>query len=51
MIEIFQSYAYEAIFVAVLLDTIGLPVPGEVVLLAAGYLGSEPFGCTVVIHG
>lgn len=40
MIAIFQSHAYEAIFTAVLLDTIGLPVPGEVVLLAAGFLVS-----------
>ena len=40
MIAIFDSYAYAAIFVAVLLDTIGLPVPGEVVLLAAGFLVS-----------
>jgi len=30
MIALFEAYAYEAIFVAVLLDTIGLPVPGEV---------------------
>ena len=40
MIAIFESYAYRAIFVAVLLDTIGLPVPGEVVLLGAGFLVS-----------
>jgi membrane protein DedA with SNARE-associated domain len=40
MTELFESYAYEALFVAVLLDTIGLPVPGEVFLLAAGFLVS-----------
>lgn len=40
MIAIFESYAYLAIFVAILLDTIGLPVPGEVVLLAAGFMVS-----------
>jgi len=40
MIAIFESYAYLAIFVAILLDTIGLPVPGEVVLLGAGFLVS-----------
>lgn len=40
MMAIFESYAYGAIFVAVLLDTIGLPVPGEIVLLAAGFLVS-----------
>lgn len=40
MMALFESYAYGAIFVAVLLDTIGLPVPGEVVLLAAGFLVS-----------
>lgn len=40
MIGFFESYAYEAIFVAVLLDTIGLPVPGEIVLLGAGFLVS-----------
>lgn len=41
MMAVFESYAYGAIFVAVLLDTIGLPVPGEVVLLAAGFLVSS----------
>jgi len=40
MMALFESYAYGAIFVAVLLDTIGLPVPGEVFLLAAGFLVS-----------
>jgi membrane protein DedA with SNARE-associated domain len=40
VIGVFESYAYEAIFVAILLDTIGLPVPGEIVLLAAGFLVS-----------
>jgi membrane protein DedA with SNARE-associated domain len=40
MMALFESYAYGAIFVAVLLDTIGLPVPGEVILLAAGFLVS-----------
>lgn len=40
MMAFFESYAYGAIFLAVLLDTIGLPVPGEVVLLAAGFLVS-----------
>ncbi len=34
------SYTYPAIFVAVLLDTLGLPAPGEVLLLAAGFLMS-----------
>jgi len=41
MMAIFESYAYGAIFVAVVLDTIGLPVPGEIVLLAAGFLVSS----------
>ncbi|MBI2467701.1 MAG: DedA family protein [Candidatus Rokubacteria bacterium] len=40
METIVESYAYGAVFVAVLLDTIGLPVPGEVVLRAAGFLVS-----------
>jgi len=40
MIALFESHAYEVVFLAVLLDTIGLPVPGEVVLLAAGFLVS-----------
>jgi membrane protein DedA with SNARE-associated domain len=40
MRAIFESYTYGAVFVAVLLHTIGLPVPGEVVLLAAGFLVS-----------
>ncbi|MBI2455697.1 MAG: DedA family protein [candidate division NC10 bacterium] len=40
MIPLLQSYAYGGLFLAVLLDTIGLPVPGEVVLLAAGFLVS-----------
>lgn len=40
IVTLFEAHAYEAIFVAVLLDTIGLPVPGEVVLLATGFLAS-----------
>ncbi len=40
VMALFESYAYGAIFVAVFLDTVGLPVPGEVVLLAAGFLVS-----------
>lgn len=40
MMAFLDSHAYGAIFVAVLLDTIGLPVPGEVFLLAAGFLVS-----------
>lgn len=40
MIALFEAHAYQAIFVAVRLDTIGLPVPGEIVLLGAGFLVS-----------
>jgi membrane protein DedA with SNARE-associated domain len=40
VIPLLQSYAYGGLFLAVLLDTIGLPMPGEVVLLAAGFLVS-----------
>lgn len=40
MMALFESYAYGAVFVAVLLDTLGLPIPGEAVLLAAGFLVS-----------
>lgn len=40
MIALFESHAYAAVFIAVLLDTTGLPVPGEVALLAAGFLVS-----------
>lgn len=35
-----ESHAHLAIFLVILLDTIGLPVPGEVFLLAAGFLVS-----------
>lgn len=35
-----EAYAYPAVFAAVLLDTLGLPVPGEVILLATGFLVS-----------
>jgi len=35
-----ESYAYGGVFLAVFLDTLGLPVPGEVVLVAAGFLVS-----------
>jgi len=40
MIPLFEAYPYAVVFAAVLFDTIGLPVPGEVVLLAAGFLVS-----------
>jgi len=40
MMAIFESYAYPSIFVAVFLDTVGLPLPGEIVLLGAGFLVS-----------
>lgn len=38
--ELLESYAYGGVFLAVFLDTLGLPVPGEVILLAAGFLVS-----------
>ncbi|MBI3629494.1 MAG: DedA family protein [Candidatus Rokubacteria bacterium] len=40
MMALLESYAYGAVFGAVLLDTLGVPVPGEIVLLAAGFLVS-----------
>lgn len=36
-----ESHAHLVIFVVILLDTVGLPVPGEVFLLAAGFLVSS----------
>lgn len=35
-----ESHTHVAIFLVVLLDTVGLPIPGEVFLLAAGFLVS-----------
>lgn len=40
MMALFESHAYEGIFAALLLDTVRLPVPGEIVLLGAGFLAS-----------
>ncbi len=40
MTEFITSYGYAAIFVAVFVDTLGAPVLGELVLLAAGVLVS-----------
>jgi membrane protein DedA with SNARE-associated domain len=35
-----ESHTHVAIFLVILLDTVGLPIPGEVFLLAAGFLVS-----------
>ena len=40
LIDLFARYGYAVVFVGVLLENAGLPVPGETVLLAGGALAS-----------
>ena len=37
IIDIFARYGYAALFIGVFLESLGIPVPGETVLLAAGF--------------
>ena len=37
IIEVFSRYGYVALFAGVFLENLGIPVPGETVLLAAGF--------------
>jgi membrane-associated protein len=39
--EFFSRYGYWAVFFGVLLENVGVPVPGETVLLFAGFLASQ----------
>src|SRR5690348_12523245 len=37
IIDVFSRYGYVALFVGVFLENLGIPIPGETVLLAAGF--------------
>lgn len=39
--EVAQQYGYWAIFVGILLENLGLPIPGETVTLAGGFLAGN----------
>lgn len=41
LIQLFVRYGYGAIFVGVMLENAGLPVPGETILLAAGFFAAN----------
>lgn len=48
--ELAQQYGYWAIFLGILLENLGLPVPGETVTLAGGFLaGSEQLNYWLVV--
>ena len=38
LLDLFARYGYAVVFIGVLLENAGLPVPGETVLLAGGAL-------------
>ena len=40
----YGTYGYLALFVGVLLENAGLPVPGETAVLIAGFLSCPPAG-------
>jgi membrane protein DedA with SNARE-associated domain len=48
--EIAQQYGYWAVFLGILLENIGLPIPGETVTLAGGFLaGSDQLNYWIVL--
>ncbi len=48
--EFAQEYGYWAVFLGILLENIGLPIPGETVTLAGGFLaGSDQLNYWVVL--
>jgi membrane protein DedA with SNARE-associated domain len=52
LVDLFAQYGYWVVFVGVLLENAGLPVPGETVLLAGGALahfGRLSFGWVAVV--
>jgi membrane protein DedA with SNARE-associated domain len=40
LLKLFVNYGYWAVFVGVMLENAGLPVPGETILLAAGFFAA-----------
>jgi len=48
--EIAQQYGYWAVFLGILLENIGIPIPGETVTLAGGFLaGSDQLNYWIVL--
>jgi len=48
--EIAQQYGYWAVFLGILLENIGFPIPGETVTLAGGFLaGSDQLDYWIVL--
>ena len=41
LLDLFKSYGYWIVFFGVMLENAGLPLPGETILLAAGFFASE----------
>ncbi len=41
LLNLFKSYGYWIVFFGVMLENAGLPVPGETILLAAGFFASD----------
>src|SRR2546428_7429010 len=41
VLTLFGRYGYAALFVGVFLENLGIPVPGETVLLAAGFFAKQ----------
>src|SRR5919206_2475659 len=41
LLQLFKSHGYWIVFFGVMLENAGLPVPGETILLAAGFFASE----------
>lgn len=41
IIDLFARYGYVALFVGVFLENLGIPIPGETVLLAAGFFAKQ----------
>src|SRR6266849_2607414 len=41
VVHLFSRFGYVALFVGVFLENMGIPVPGETVLLAAGFMAKQ----------
>ncbi len=51
IIQLFQAYGYWIVFFGVMLENAGLPVPGETILLAAGFCASQGTFSLIAVIG
>lgn len=51
LLNLFKAYGYWIVFFGVMLENAGLPVPGETILLAAGFFASQHHFSVLAVMG